>query len=74
MGLLRFIEAEEGSITIDGINIAKIGLHDLRSRTTVLGQDAHLPKGSLVRQLRGSSLTWLIRQLARSLGSVRTVY
>ena len=51
MGLLRFIEADAGSIVIDGIDISTIGLNDLRSRITVLGQDAVLPKGSLVSYL-----------------------
>lgn len=32
MSLLRFVEPAEGSISIDGIDIGKIGLHDLRGR------------------------------------------
>ena len=32
MSLFRIIEPAEGTIRIDGIDITKIGLHDLRSR------------------------------------------
>lgn len=39
--------ASEGSIIIDGIDIATIGLEDLRSRLTIVPQDAFLFSGSL---------------------------
>ncbi|KAK3708221.1 hypothetical protein RRG08_023630 [Elysia crispata] len=45
--LFRIIEAANGSIVIDGINIADIGLHDLRSKLTILPQDPVLFSGSL---------------------------
>ena len=32
MSLLRFVDPAGGRIVIDGIDISKIGLHDLRSR------------------------------------------
>lgn len=38
MGLFRMIEASEGQIKIDGIDIAQLGLHDLRSRLTLIPQ------------------------------------
>ncbi len=38
LGLFRIIEAAEGSITIDGINTGSIGLHDLRSKLTIIPQ------------------------------------
>ncbi|XP_060116445.1 multidrug resistance-associated protein 1-like isoform X2 [Heteronotia binoei] len=47
LGLFRITEAAEGEILIDGINIAKIGLHDLRFRVTIIPQDPVLFSGSL---------------------------
>lgn len=38
LGLFRMIEAAEGHIFIDGVNIAQLGLHDLRSRITIIPQ------------------------------------
>lgn len=36
--LFRLLEAAAGEITIDGVKIAEIGLHDLRSRLTIIPQ------------------------------------
>nr|XP_033819452.1 multidrug resistance-associated protein 1-like isoform X2 [Geotrypetes seraphini] len=47
MGLLRLVEAAKGQILIDGINIAEVGLHDLRKKITFLPQDPALFSGSL---------------------------
>lgn len=47
LGLFRIIEAAGGYITIDGVNISKIGLHDLRSRLTIIPQDPVLFSGTL---------------------------
>ncbi|XP_066498772.1 multidrug resistance-associated protein 1 [Hoplias malabaricus] len=47
LGLFRIIEAAQGEIRIDGINIADMGLHDLRSRITIIPQDPVLFSGSL---------------------------
>lgn len=38
LGIFRVLEAVEGRIFIDGINIAHIGLHDLRSKITIIPQ------------------------------------
>lgn len=38
LGLFRIIEAAQGNIFIDGVDIAKLGLHDLRSRITIIPQ------------------------------------
>ncbi|KAF4015618.1 hypothetical protein G4228_006964 [Cervus hanglu yarkandensis] len=46
-GLLRLVEAAEGGIWIDGVPIAQVGLHTLRSRITVIPQDPILFPGSL---------------------------
>ncbi|XP_029946251.1 multidrug resistance-associated protein 1 [Salarias fasciatus] len=47
LGLFRIIEAAEGQIFIDGVNIAELGLHELRSRVTIIPQDPVLFSGSL---------------------------
>lgn len=38
LSLFRLIEAVEGNIVIDGVNIADIGLHELRNSITILPQ------------------------------------
>jgi ABC-type multidrug transport system fused ATPase/permease subunit len=38
LGLFRIIEAAGGAILIDGVNIADLGLHALRSRLTIIPQ------------------------------------
>ncbi|GAA5957930.1 hypothetical protein JCM10213_002262 [Rhodosporidiobolus nylandii] len=43
----RFVEASSGSISIDGLDISKIGLLDLRSRLTIVPQDPVILSGSL---------------------------
>ncbi|XP_043841698.1 ATP-binding cassette sub-family C member 2 [Dromiciops gliroides] len=45
--LFRILEAAGGQITIDGIDIASIGLHDLRNKLTIIPQDPILFSGSL---------------------------
>jgi ABC-type multidrug transport system fused ATPase/permease subunit len=47
LSLFRLIEAAGGSIIIDGMNIAQIGLYDLRSRLTIIPQDPVLFAGKL---------------------------
>ncbi len=42
LGLFRIIEASQGEICIDGVNIAELGLHELRSRITIIPQVPHL--------------------------------
>lgn len=38
LALFRIIEAAGGSISIDDINISMIGLHDLRSKISIIPQ------------------------------------
>lgn len=38
LGLFRIIEASQGHIFIDGLDVAKLGLHELRSRITIIPQ------------------------------------
>ncbi|XP_055876897.1 multidrug resistance-associated protein 1-like isoform X3 [Biomphalaria glabrata] len=47
LGLFRIIEAAGGCITVDGIDISTIGLHDLRSKLTIIPQDPVLFSGTL---------------------------
>lgn len=47
LALFRFLEAREGSIYIDGIDISKIKLYDLRSRLAIIPQDPVLFSGTV---------------------------
>ncbi|EPS64169.1 hypothetical protein M569_10611, partial [Genlisea aurea] len=45
--LFRLVEPSGGKILVDGIDISKIGLHDLRSRFGIIPQDPTLFTGSV---------------------------
>ncbi|XP_005407735.1 PREDICTED: canalicular multispecific organic anion transporter 1 [Chinchilla lanigera] len=45
--LFRILESAGGQIIIDGIDIASIGLHDLRGKLTIIPQDPVLFSGNL---------------------------
>ncbi|KAG8779851.1 hypothetical protein FRC12_023787 [Ceratobasidium sp. 428] len=47
LSLFRFVEAAEGRIVIDGIDISQLGLSDLRSRVTIIPQDPTILSGSI---------------------------
>lgn len=47
LALFRIIESAGGNITIDGVDIGKIGLHDVRGKLTIIPQDPVLFSGTL---------------------------
>lgn len=47
LAFFRFVDPTEGKIVIDGIDITSIGLQDLRSRLTIIPQDAVLFSGTI---------------------------
>ena len=51
LSFFRFVEPVEGRILIDGLDISKIGLTDLRSKLTII------PRGFCPTALHGFSLT-----------------
>ncbi|XP_055636693.1 multidrug resistance-associated protein 1-like isoform X2 [Toxorhynchites rutilus septentrionalis] len=47
LGLFRIVEAANGQIIVDGVDISTIGLHQLRGRLTIIPQDPVLFSGTL---------------------------
>ncbi|TRM63381.1 P-loop containing nucleoside triphosphate hydrolase protein [Schizophyllum amplum] len=47
LSFFRFVEATKGRIYIDGLDIEKVGLTDLRSRLTIIPQDPTILSGTL---------------------------
>lgn len=52
--LFRILEASEGRIIVDGVDISTIGLDDLRSRLAIIPQDPVLFSGAYPRHTAGS--------------------
>jgi len=47
VGLLRIVEATEGAIRIDGVDISKLGLKDLRTKVGIIPQEPVLFVGTI---------------------------
>ena len=70
--LYRLTELESGQITIDGVDIAHIGLRDLRSQLLIIPQDPVLFQGTVRRNLDpfGEYSDSVLRDAMRRAGGV----
>jgi ATP-binding cassette subfamily B multidrug efflux pump len=50
--LLRFYDVRKGRITVDGVDIRELDLHDLRGLFSLVLQDVHLFSGTIAENIR----------------------
>ncbi|EAW12826.1 ATP-binding cassette glutathione S-conjugate transporter YCF1 [Aspergillus clavatus NRRL 1] len=70
LALFRIIEAVNGGISIDGLNISTIGLSDLRGRLAIIPQDPAMFEGTLrdnldPRHVHDDTELWSVLEHAR---------
>lgn len=51
LAIFRMLHAEEGAITIDGLDISQLKLFDLRHNLSIIPQDAHMFEGTIRQNL-----------------------
>ena len=56
--LLRLMDLEEGRVLVDGVDIAEVGLRQLRSHIAVIPQDPVLFTGTIRLVRLGRTRTW----------------
>lgn len=71
--LFRIIEAEEGSIWIDGVDIKQLGLHKLRKGMSVISQHPTLFSGCTIRENLDPFHEYSDRDIIDSLSSVQMI-
>lgn len=74
----RIIESSGGRILIDGVDIATLGLHTLRSRLTIIPQEPVLFSGSLRMnldpfQVKSDEEIWKALELSHLKSFIRTL-
>lgn len=75
--LFRLIEPATGRITVDQLDITELGLHDVRSRLTIIPQDPVLFSGTLRSNLdpfnkHVDDELWQVLELSHLKGFVQT--
>lgn len=78
MALFRIVEAAGGRILIDGKDVSEMGLHNLRTRWTIIPQDTVLLSGTLRMNIEPFEYhtayeIWRILKLSHLKGFVRSL-
>lgn len=70
LALFRIIEPSNGTIVIDGVDVTKLGLHDLRSAISIIPQEPQLFEGSMRENIDPTGL-YKDEEIWEALGQVR---
>ena len=68
--LLRFYDVQEGRITLDGVDIRELDVHDLRAAFGLVLQDVHLFSGTVASNVRLGDQTISDDAVRRAIASV----